>query len=651
MIRIERIAIKNFRQYRSVDLQFDDTAGVCFFTGKNGIGKSNFMNAVCWCLYGETPFKSENVRAGEEKIVNELAITLGDDEVEVSITAIIDGEKFRIMRHATSLTLMNPYIKHQGEQRVYKVDKHGNAVPLDYPELIIADLLPFSLSRLFIFDGEVIRKLFAENYNIELRENIYKVANVDILKRAITDTSKVIRGLERQRTANAFDSNFKQVLESSIDKLNDDLTKTTSRRIELDSQITEIDSQIDSLNDELLAYQETEERTREKLQLEQEIRLDDEAINDQGKKLNDFIVTSLPFAQTISRIHDYQCALDKAVQEHELPPAISPSILHKILDDNHCICGQQLNDDARNIIKLLTGDSERTDELSYLMQHNFACTAKLNSLRTTTIKDLDNYEGDIYRLKSHREDLQTKLHIIEEELRKSSSFDNPSNNPQVRVDELRKNERLAIEDLGVQKNKEESIQTDISAKQAQIEDIIASTDQNDKLCSKVKALETAQRAIGKIETSIINQTRDKVSCGIIETFKQLHWKPEFKSITLDDNFNLTVLREDDTVRKLGDLSVGERKMLGISIINALSKKLDNFDFPFFIDSPTEELDGEVVPKVLDNLKSLSENKQVFVMTLNKPEITEFLRNVPPERKFKLTREDGAIEVTSIARFS
>jgi len=467
----------------------------------------------------------------------------------------------------------------------------------------------------------------------------------------MANTTKAIRVLERQRTASSFDSTLKQRLESSIDKLSEDLAKTTSRRIELESQIAEIDSQINDLNVELLAYQETEERTREKLQLERDIKMDEEAVNDYGKKLNDFIVTSLPFAQTIDKISEYQNALNKAVQDHELPPAISPSVLHKILNDDQCICGQHLSDGARSIIERLTGDSERTDELSYLMQHNFACDAKLNNLRTTTIKELDGYEDDIYRLKNHQEDLQTKLHIIEEGLRKASSFNDPSNNPQVRVDELRRHERLAVEDLGVQKNKEESIQADISAKQAQIEDIIVSTDQNEKLHVKIKALEAAQRAIGTIETKIIDQTRNKVSSGIIETFKQLHWKPEFKSITLDDDFSLTVLRDDDTMRKLGDLSVGERKMLGISIINALSKKLDNFDFPFFIDSPTEELDGEVVPKVLDNLRSLSEDKQVFVMTLNKPEITEFLKSIPMDHKFKLMREDNVLEITSIERFA
>ena len=60
MISIDRIEIKNFRQYRNVELSFDKNTGSYFFVGKNGIGKSNFMNAICWCLYGRIPFRSDS---------------------------------------------------------------------------------------------------------------------------------------------------------------------------------------------------------------------------------------------------------------------------------------------------------------------------------------------------------------------------------------------------------------------------------------------------------------------------------------------------------------------------------------------------------------------------------------------------------------
>lgn len=648
MIKIENISIKNFRQFQTVNLYFDSSNGVHFFTGKNGIGKSNFMNAISWCLYGTTPFKSENVRSGEEKIVNDIAVASGDDSVEVSITAVIEGTRYRIMRKSTSNTLLNPYVKHQGELRVYEMDG-GNGVQQKHPELVIADLLPQSLSRLFIFDGEVIRKLFAENYNSELRDNIYKVSNVDILQRSDRDIQKAIRALEKERTVNSYDATLRKRLEQGIDDDTKELDEVTRRKNEIEEKLSEIDIQQEALNDDLLAYRETEERGREKIQLEKDIKLDNESIDDYQKKLNEHIVKTLPFALVANQIATYRNEVDSAADKKQIPPAISPSILAQIISNEKCICGNHIDEAARELIQDMYNDSEKKDELSYLTQHSTLCTAKLSLLKNDAQDILDDIEDDIDRLSEHRESLQTRLHIVEEELRKSDVFKNASENPQVRSDGLKKQANYAREELGVLKLKEADLLASIETKREQIEGFISATDQNEIIRSKVALLTKAQRAISVIEGKIIQETRDKVEVGIIDTFKSLHWKPEFKKVKLNEDFHLEVVRDDDSVRKLGDLSVGERKMLGISIINALSRKLENFDFPFFIDSPTEELDGSVVPKVLNNLKSLGSDKQVFVMTLNKPEITQFLQEIEPDRKYQLIREDESLEITNIVR--
>lgn len=649
MIKIDSIAIKNFRQFQSVNLQFSEPNGVYFFTGKNGMGKSNFMNAICWCLYGVTPFKSDNVRAGEEKIVNELAIAAGNDSVEVSITATIEDVRYRIMRKATATTLMNPYVKHQGELRVYEMSNHGNGVPQEYPELVIADLLPQSLSRLFIFDGEVIRKLFADDYNIELRDNIYKVSNVDILQRADRDIQKTIRSLEKERTASSADASLKQRLEQGIDNDTRELEGVVRRKGEIEQQLKEIDTQQEDLNDELLSYRETAERTREKIQLDKDIKADNAGIEDYNKRLNEHIVKTLPYALVAPQIEIYRDEVDRAASNKQIPPAISPSILNQILAEGKCICGNHIDEAANSLIKTMREDSEKKDELSYLTQHSILCTAKLSSLKNDAIPILEDIEDDIDRLNVHREGLQTRLHIVEEELRKADAFSKSEENPQMRADELKKQANYAHEELGVLKLRESDLLTSIEAKREQINEFISATSQNELLQTKIAALSKAQRAIGVIESKIIQQTREKVESGIIETFKLLHWKPEFKKVELDNEFHLNIVRNDDSIRKLGDLSEGEQKMLAFSIIIALSSRLESFDFPFFIDSPSDKLDESVVPKVLDNLKSLSDDKQVFVMTLNKPEITEFLETVPMNRKYHLVREDEALEITEIVR--
>lgn len=428
-----------------------------------------------------------------------------------------------------------------------------------------------------------------------------------------------------------------------------ELEDVVNRKSGLEQKLKEIDTQYDALNEELLAYRETEGRTREKIQIEKDIKADNESIDEYQKKLNDHIVKTLPFALVTQQTVIYRDAIDKAASKNQIPPAISPSVLNKIIEEGKCICGNHIDDEARSIIEVMKDDSEKTDELSYLTQHSMLCTAKLSVLKKEAQQFLDEIEDNIEKRSAHRESLQTRLHIVEEELRKSSAFNRVENNPQIRADALKKQADFAREELGVLKLREADLLSNIETKKERIQEFISTTSQNELLRAKITALEKARRAISVTEGKIIQETRKKVEKGIIETFKLLHWKPEFKSVELNDEFHLNVIRNDGTIRNIGDLSVGERKMLGISIINALSRKLENFDFPFFIDSPTEELDGSVVPRVLDNLKTLSGDKQVFVMTLNKPEVTEFLLSIPAERKYRLIREDESLEITDIVR--
>ena len=47
--------IKNYRQYRDVEIKFEPNPNKNFtiIKGNNGTGKTTFLNALSWCLYGE----------------------------------------------------------------------------------------------------------------------------------------------------------------------------------------------------------------------------------------------------------------------------------------------------------------------------------------------------------------------------------------------------------------------------------------------------------------------------------------------------------------------------------------------------------------------------------------------------------------------
>lgn len=52
-MRINSVTFKNYRQYYNFNISFDKKPGKSLFTliARNGTGKSNFLNAITWCLY------------------------------------------------------------------------------------------------------------------------------------------------------------------------------------------------------------------------------------------------------------------------------------------------------------------------------------------------------------------------------------------------------------------------------------------------------------------------------------------------------------------------------------------------------------------------------------------------------------------------
>ncbi|MBR1890466.1 MAG: DNA replication/repair protein RecF [Clostridia bacterium] len=88
-MKIESLAISNFRNYESLAIKFDDKVNV--FIGKNAQGKTNLLESIYYCCIGKS-FKSckdkELVRWGEDKCSIKIKANkkYRDTQVEVKIS-------------------------------------------------------------------------------------------------------------------------------------------------------------------------------------------------------------------------------------------------------------------------------------------------------------------------------------------------------------------------------------------------------------------------------------------------------------------------------------------------------------------------------------------------------------------------------------
>ena len=70
-MRIENIEIQNFRQYRNLSFKFphvQEDNDLHIIYANNGVGKTNVLNAITWCLYDTEMHRRDQVRGRDHRI-------------------------------------------------------------------------------------------------------------------------------------------------------------------------------------------------------------------------------------------------------------------------------------------------------------------------------------------------------------------------------------------------------------------------------------------------------------------------------------------------------------------------------------------------------------------------------------------------------
>ncbi|UCC42995.1 MAG: SMC family ATPase [Candidatus Zixiibacteriota bacterium] len=94
-MRLQQLCIRNYRVFRSVELEFPDS--VIGIIGPNGAGKSSIVEAMAWCLYG-------NMAARSSKNEIKSSYAPPTENCEVRLQFEVSGEHYRAVRRLTGRT-------------------------------------------------------------------------------------------------------------------------------------------------------------------------------------------------------------------------------------------------------------------------------------------------------------------------------------------------------------------------------------------------------------------------------------------------------------------------------------------------------------------------------------------------------------------
>lgn len=627
-MRFIKIEIKNFRQYKYLELDFKKNTehDLHVVMGDNGIGKTNILNAISWCLYNKEYHLADDSKALSIMNIHAEKEAKANNQEKESVYVKIHAEEKG-----------NPISFHREE--VYKVDtkfalesnfiventqNEGTTLILQEDEAIsfVNKYLPERIREYIFFDGEKLTDYFFENQATNIKDSVHAISRVDMISRIRDRLNNTINNMERE--ASKLNPNINDIV-----KERDELFKIIKEKEE---DIAEIKEQIhisknktDSTSINLRGYENLPKQ--EKDYHEQQARLEKlkNTKFDISKNLNEFIkkfTIILGFYPSIKKTLE----IIKETKSNKTEPEFyDKTLLQKMLDDNECFFCEK---------ELTTKDREKTNNL-----------LKHLKFSTKTYLTLTSIESDLMRYKSkatgyiiEKDKILNRIRDNESEIKKSEKIISElefelskyPNTAQIHLwyDEKKKHSRLIEtnnQKLGAFSKDLESKQKELEKKEKELTIAMSKEKTLKNINAQIDLARKACKIANEIEREMTEDVRKKIEVETKNYFNNLIWKKNtFKDVLLSENYVIDLIHYTGE-SCVGSVSAAEKSLLALSFTLALHK-VSNFNSLLFIDTPVARVTGENRSNFANVLNTVSKDKQI-IMTFTPDEYSNNIRQV------------------------
>ena len=605
--------------------------------GRNTGGKTSFLNALKWCLYGEVSNRAEN-KIPLLKLFNSNAIHDGEDRMAVEVQTIIRGENYTIIREARRKYPNSKPTSDNDFSLNFAIKKEGQILSEDASHKVINRIAPKIISRFFLFDGELLKE-YEDLIEKRNRSNTYH------LREAIED----VLGLPALKTAARFLDKAENFADRNVSQKAQTETQTKNLSVRLDTLTTKRD---EADNQRQQSEEKLQELEREKSALEKEVNNEREidilrgeikATEEQRKRLLAQIAESHEKLKELTSqawkdglylaLQKHSSKLDKElaelssqhenfiIEEHDF------HALKRIINSGHCeICDQDVTGDAidtihRKIDDMIHSRDVRQAQNDALQEKNY---------QARTVKGLLTKLKPVYE--HYKITYQGVLQQSNELTQLSEKYDRMKAEAQNEdLDAVRKRrvdlERI-IQEIGVLNNHISSLTTSINDSDRDIEQLIS--DIQAKEVSK--EVEVATRVKRKIETlkktfetglkELREEMRKHVQDYATRAYRAMIHEDDHEYVLISpETYELSIVNSKEL--PVTEPSSGATQVLALSLIVALGK-VGRPIGPIVMDSPFGRLDEihrervlRYLPRQASQLVLLYHSGELQPSTLNK----------------------------------
>lgn len=621
MLSIRSIALTDFGPFKDEQrIEFPAESGVSIIYGENMRGKTTLLNAIRYALFGKVITRGATQVALHQIGNWETAKEKQRYGFKVVLEFEHEGSKYQLTReHRPRTGITTPQTDIDYQQDCF-LRKDGTVVGPDERDAELARIMPETVSRFFLFDGELLQQ-YEELLRNEsdmgqnIKEAIERILGVPVLTNGRSDMSELAKDAQKREAKAAQKNQKTQVLgnqHEALLKQRDGLQDETDRlKKDLDARRVSRASQEDLLRSTEKTKSLLDERTR----LQDDITTGDTRLkerDDRRKELLSVAWKGLLNSRIRSTRDDLEQEL-KTLRDAYQRALVSADMIGKFrqaLDDGQCSsCGQELSGAARERLSKFLSDVLPKDECAKtevrVQQLETRITALKQSEAPSNAELLQEVQSAIDELKIKRAMAEDRLIEIREQTKDLDETE---------VRRLYSEYEKTLTEIGILqggiKKQEEALRTindnigKVEAEMAKFTDTDLDTERARKeLCEKLKALFAG--AVG----SYRERLRGRVEKDATALFLQLTSEPEYKALSINDSYGLTIVHQDGSAIPVR--SAGAEHIVALSLMGALQRNAP-LRGPIIMDSPFGRLDEVHTTKVVQALPSMADQVMLLV---------------------------------------
>ena len=562
--------------------------------GLNGSGKTTIFEAIQICLFGaQSNLHKESSSSGSKSYNQFLLSKINRDvtpgegsavELVINLSDDVDITDDLVVTRSWKKTS-------GGIKEILEVYKNGiidTDLSENWIEFISAIISP-ALSKLFLFDGEKILKYAEPNETSALLvRGIQTLVGADLINSLEEDISLLKKNIVKDANPD---------LEAELADTENEIKESRQNIAKITKKITKLSEKLESDKEKFekieIEFQAKGLKSLEKIEIiEKNILKKNIELATLKSQQHDIVADTLPLAMASKQIKTItkKSAESFKVANQELRieswKERDEFILKNIKSESSI--------DIKSFKKLLADNiKEEQESIQTTGENNFISTLlELDAIDEEVKKQLKTYKQN----KKKIEKISLELESLEK-----SRLRAPDTSPQSKLFKQRDEMLQSISSTNTSLTEEKTVlenQNNVLLKlenkykrqfDEKVDDLQASSKQKNQL----QRIKLTEKILAEYKLQITKRSIKSFEEVIAQKFKYLLRKDSLiSSISIDDkSFSIEALNSKNQKIPLNDLSAGERQLLAISILWALSE-ISKSNVPVIIDTPLGRLDSK-----------------------------------------------------------